>query len=159
MLRMLRPLPRRVRVRAYVCEYRRAAIPRPPHRPPAHPRLSVSVDATSILVASKRSAAPRAAPARPRARALTGVTLAPASLLSQNPSVFASLQNPAPPRANVAAAGCRKGSEGSGKRGASNPTPSAQKMGMYWEMRPFWSCEMHSAIQTMLRISCSLSLR
>ena len=29
---------------------------------------------------------------------------------------------------------------------------------IYWFMRPRWSCEMHSAIQTMLRISCSLSL-
>ena len=32
-----------------------------------------------------------------------------------------------------------------------------QKMLMYWFIRPRWSCEMHSAIQTMLRISCSLS--
>ena len=39
---------------------------------------------------------------------------------------------------------------------ARSHSPPDQKMLMYWPMRLRWSCEMHSAIQTMLRISCSL---
>merc|ERR1740124_31332 len=30
---------------------------------------------------------------------------------------------------------------------------------MYWPMRLRWSCEMHSPIQTMFLISCSLSFQ
>ena len=37
------------------------------------------------------------------------------------------------------------------------PHEGAQKMLMYCPMRLRWSCEMHSPIQTMFLISCSLS--